>query len=46
MFDRDSLFAIIDDYGSSDKVWDAWIAKSFSGNLFSLAFIIFLRSAS
>ena len=32
--------------GSSDKVWDAWIAKSFSRNLFSLAFIVFLRSAS
>jgi hypothetical protein len=28
---------------SSDKVLHAWIAKSFSRNHFSLAFIVFLR---
>jgi hypothetical protein len=30
--------------GSSDKVRDVWIAKSFSRDLSSLTFVVFLRA--
>ncbi len=45
MVERDSYLQRLMSEGSSDKVRDGWIAKSFSRNLSSLALIVFLRSA-